>query len=195
MQGEWLTSSTGFPVRMSDEMVSAEGARPSKLIVRLWLLTTESNMTTSCSKSPLRQLPYCGDNVKTLYKLSKCCWCRCRYIIIRLQFNDCRNPPFKGAVLPICFTEVVSCMPASRWSQLVNLHLLLSNVLHLLQYRFGDCPHHPAGFVILAQLALLCLFLILIFPIFPMVGNCKITQIVSNSNHYLLKCVFGLAVC
>jgi len=121
-------------------------------------------MTTSWSRSPFR---YSGDNVKTLHKLCKCCrWMR-RSVVIRSLQKDCRNPHFGCAVLLISFTEVVGCILPSRLSQFVELHLLLPKPLNVLLYRFSDCAHHPAGFVIFAQLALLSLFIILIFPIFP----------------------------
>jgi len=64
---------------------------------------------------------------------------------------------------------------------------LVPNPLHALLYHFGDCAHHQAGFVIFAQLALLSLFIILIFPILPIVRTCKITQTVSDSNQPLRK--------
>jgi hypothetical protein len=78
-------------------------------------------------------------------------------------------------------------------SQFVELHLLLPEALHALLYHFGDCAHHPAGFIIIAQLALLSLFIILVFPILPIIGSCKITQTVSDSNQHLLKRLFGLS--
>jgi hypothetical protein len=77
---------------------------------------------------------------------------------------------------------VAGCILPPWLSQFVELHLLLPKFLHKLLDRFGDCSHHPAGFVIFAQLALLSLFVILIFPILPIVGNCKITETVSDSN-------------
>jgi len=45
-----------------------------------------------------------------------------------------------------------TCFP-SRMPQFINLCLLLPNTLHVLLCHFGDCVHHPAGFIILAQLA------------------------------------------
>src|SRR5882757_3145972 len=143
-------------------------------------------MTTSWSRSPLRHLRYSRDNVKPLHKLSNCCWWRCRSAIICLWLNDNRNPQFGCAVLLISFTEVVGCILPSRLCQFINLHRLLPKALHALLDRFGDCAHHPAGFIIFTQLALHCLF-ILIFPILPIVGTCKITQTVSDSSHHLLE--------
>jgi hypothetical protein len=78
-------------------------------------------------------------------------------------------------------------------SQLVELHLLLPKALHALLNRFGDYAHHPAGFVIIPQLALVSLFIILVFPILSIVGTCKMTQTVSDSNQHLLKRLFALS--
>jgi len=150
-------------------------------------------MTTSWSRSPLQPLRYSGDNVRTLHKRSKCWWWRCQSVIICLRLNDCRNPQFRCAVHLISFTEVVGCSLPTRLSQFVELHMLLPNPLHALLDHFGDCAHHPAWFVILAQLAQLSLLLILIVPILPIVGTCNITESVSDSNQLLLKCYFGLS--
>jgi hypothetical protein len=112
--------------------------------------------------------------------------------MIRLRLDDCRNPQFQCALLLISFTEVVGCILSSRLSEFVELHLLLPKPLHALLYCFGDSAHHPAGFVIFAQLALLSLFIRLIFPILPIVGTSKITQTISESNQHLLKHLLGL---
>jgi hypothetical protein len=106
--------------------------------------------------------------------------------------NDDWNPQFGCAVLLISFTEVVGCILPSRLCQFIKLHLLLPKALHALLDRFGDYAHHPAWFIIFAQLALLCL-LILIFPILSIVGTCKITQTVSDSSLHLLKSLFGFS--
>jgi hypothetical protein len=105
--------------------------------------------------------------------------------------NDCQNPQCGGALLLTLFTEVVGCILLSRLSQFVELYLLLLKSVHALQYRFSDFAHHSAGFVIFAQLVLLSLFIIVIFPILPMAETCKITQTVSDSNQQVLKCLFG----
>jgi len=131
----------------------------------------------------------------TLLKLSKCFWCRGSCIIIRLQFKACRNLQLGCAVLLCCFTEVVGCVPPSCLCQFFKIHLLQLKPLHVLLYSLGDCAHHPAGFVIFAQLALLWLFIILMFPILPIIGTCKIAQTVSSSHHHLLKQPFGLSGC
>jgi len=64
-------------------------------------------------------------------------------------------------------------------------------------YCFGDCAHHPARFVIFGSLADLriILIIILVFPILPIVGTCKIAQTLSNGNEHLLKCSFILGGC
>jgi len=131
----------------------------------------------------------------TLHKLSKCCWCWCYWIIVHLRLNECWNRQFGYAALLISFMEVLGCILPSRLCQLVKLHLLLPKPLDVLLHRFGDCAHHPAGFVIFAQLALLCLFIILIFPILPIVRTGDIAQTVSDSNHHPKKRCFTLSGC
>ena len=110
-----------------------------------------------------------------------------------MRLNNRRNPQFECAVLLISFTEVVCCILPSRLGQFVELHLLPPKPLHALLYCFGDCAHYPAGFIVFAQLALLSIFIILIFPILPIVGTCKITQTGSYSNQCLFKRLFGLS--
>jgi len=46
------------------------------------------------------------------------------------------------------------------------------------------------GFVIFAQLALLWLFIMLIYPILAVIGTCNIAHTVANRNHHPIKCVF-----
>jgi len=159
----------------------------------LWLHRTLPDMTSSWSRSPLRPVRYSGDNVKTLNQLSKCCWWRCRSVFLCLRQDDGQNPHFGGAVLPISFTKGVGCILPSRLSQFVELHLLLPKSLHALLDCFGDFAHYAAGFVISAHIALLSRFIIFLFPILPIVGTCKITQTVSDSNQHLLKRLFWLS--
>ena len=111
-----------------------------------------------------------------------------------LQLNDSRNLHFGRAVLHISFTDLVSYILLSQLCQLVNLPLGRAMSHHALLYRFRHCAHHPARFIISAQLALLGVFVILIFHILPIVGTCKITKNVSDSYHDLLKSVFGFSV-
>jgi len=148
-------------------------------------------MTTSCSRCPFKHLRYAEDNVKTLDKLSKYCRWSCCCIIIPLQFKDYRNAQCSCAKLLFSFPEGIGCVLPSRLILSVKLHLHLTKPLHVLRHCFGDCAHHPARFIIFAQLALL---IMLIFPILPIVGTWKITQTVSDSNHHLLIGHFRLSV-
>ena len=150
-------------------------------------------MTSSWSRSHLRPSRHSGDHVKTLHMLCKCCRRRCWSAIIHFRVNDCPNPQMECAVILTSFTEAVSCFLLSRLSQFVKPYLHVPKPLHALLYCSGDCAHHPAGFVILVQLALLSLFIILIFPIHSIIGTCKITQTVSDSNQHLLKHHCGLS--
>ena len=113
--------------------------------------------------------------------------------MIYLRFNNSQNPQFGCAVLLLSLTEVFGCVPPSRMCQFVKLYLLLLEPLHAMLDHFRYCAHHPAGLVIFAQLAQLCLFIILIFPIIPIVGTCNIAQTVSDSNHHLVKWFFGIS--
>jgi hypothetical protein len=113
--------------------------------------------------------------------------------VIRLQFNDSRNLQSSCAVLLISFTEVIGCVPSSRGCQILKLHRLLQKPLHAMQNCCSYCAHHQAGFVIFSPRTLLCLLIILIFPILPMFGTCNNTQTVSNNYPNLVKCFFGLS--
>ena len=151
-------------------------------------------MATLQLRSPLRHLRHSGDNFKTLQQHSNRWWHRCRCIFMRLQLNDSLNHQCRCAVLPISSTEEFGWVLLSRSCQFIKLHLLLTKPLHLLLHVFSVCTHHQAGFVIFAQLALLSVFIILIFSILAIVGTCKITQAVSHCNHPLLRNLFGLSV-
>jgi len=151
-------------------------------------------MTTFCSISPLRHSRYAGDIVKTLHRLYNCCGRRCCCIMICLQLKHSRNPQCWCAVLHISFTKVIGWILASRLWLFVKLHLLLTEPLPALLRHVGECAHHPARFVIFAQLALLCLFIILIFPILPFIRTCKITQTVSDSNNHNVESLSGHSV-
>jgi hypothetical protein len=59
--------------------------------------------------------------------------------------------------------------------------MLPPNPLHPLLYRFDECAHHPARFIIFAELALFYMFTILIVPILPIVETCDIAQTVYNA--------------
>jgi len=76
-------------------------------------------------------------------------------------------------------------------------YLLLPNTSHAMLYRFGDCAHLPARFIIFAQLAKLCIFLIiiLVFPSLLIFGTSNITQTVSDSIQHLPEWCFRLCGC
>ena len=169
------------------------GRKTGCTCVWLWLPRFKLNTTTSWSRSHLLHSWYSGDNLKTLHMLFKCCRWRCSCIIIRLQFNDCCHIQFGCAVLLISSTEVVGCVPLSRLCLFIKLHQMLLKPLHALLYHSRDCAYHPAKFIIFAQLAVLCLGIILILPILPIVRTCKIAQTVSDSNHHRLNCLFRLS--
>jgi hypothetical protein len=57
-----------------------------------------------------------------------------------------------------------------------------------------ECAHHPARFIIFAELALLSLLIILIITILPIVGTCDVAQTFSDTNHYLVTHFFGSLV-
>jgi len=124
-------------------------------------------------------LRYSLDDIMRLRKLSKCCGCRICCIFVRMQCDNCRNLQFRSAVPLITFKEVVGRVPSSRFCQFVKIHLHLPTSLHALLYCFRDCAHHPAGFIIFAHLAPLCMFIIC--PILLIVRTCNIAQTFSNS--------------
>jgi hypothetical protein len=73
----------------------------------------------------------------------------------------------------------------------------VADALHAVPYCSGDCAHHPARFIVFAQLAKLCVFFIFRdkFPILLMIGTWKIAQSVSNSIQHLLECFFWFSCC
>ena len=91
----------------------------------------------------------------------------------------------------------MGCIPPSRLHQFVKPDLLLLKTGHVALYRFGDCAHHPARFVIFAQLAKICIFSIIffVFPILLIVRTCKTAKTVSDSIQYLLTGCFRLYSC
>jgi len=155
------------------------------------------DMTTSWSISPLWHLQFAEDNVKSLHQLSPCCRCRLCSIIFCLWLNSCWKLQLGNPISRISLTDVVSRLSPSRLSQFFKLHMVLPNTLHALLHHFEDCAHHPAGFIIFAQLAQLWMFLIIlfVFPILLIVGICKISQTVSDSSQHLLTCLFRLSGC
>jgi len=113
--------------------------------------------------------------------------------MIRVGLDDRWNLQFRRSALLISLAEVVGRVPPSRLCQFVKLHLLLPKPLHAVLYQFGDCAHHPAGFVMFSQLALLCFIVFFfIFRILLIVGTCKIAQTDSHSIQHLFQCLSGL---
>jgi len=110
--------------------------------------------------------------------------------IIRLWCTNCRNTEFDRAILLMSFAEVVAHRTLFRISQSVQLHHVLPKPLHALLYHIGDGAHHPVGFLVIAQLAKLCIFIVVIFPILLNVRPCKLAQTVSDSNNHLMKLGF-----
>jgi len=167
------------------------------LFVSMGFPWSQPHATTPWLRSYLRHLPFSGDAIKSLHRLTISHRRRTDCIILPFRFNDSRNLQFIHSVLQISLTEVVGCVSPSWLRQFVKLHLLLPKTLHATLYHLRDFAYHPAGFVIFAKLAQLSIFLIiiLIFPILPIVGTCKITQIISNGVQHLLKCCFRPCGC
>jgi len=116
--------------------------------------------------------------------------------MIRLGLNDQWNLQFGLPVHLISFAETVGRVPPSGLFQFIKLHPLLSKPLHAALYRFEDCAHHAAGYVIFAQLALHCIIgFIFIFRILHIVRTGQITHTVSDSIQHLIKCHFRLPGC
>ena len=149
--------------------------REMQCVFQQWLPGTYHYVTTSWSRCPLRHLRYAWDDINSHHTLSKYRQCRCGCNFVCLQFNKNQILQFDAIVLLISFTEVVDRFPPSQLRQLVKLHLLLAISLHARLYHFGQCAHHPAGFVIFAQLAQHCIFIIIIFPILLIVRTFRFT--------------------
>jgi len=115
--------------------------------------------------------------------------------MICVRFDDDRKSQFGHAVLLISYTDVVCCIPPSWLFQFVKLHLFLPKPLHMLLYYFGDCAHHPAGYVICAQLTHLCILIILFYHILLIVGTCTIAQTCSDVIEHLWKHYLELSGC
>jgi len=96
------------------------------------------------------------------------------------------EPSIGCAILPISLTEVVGCFLRSQLIRQASSASVETSPCAAVLY-WWLCPL-PSR---VRHLALLCLFIILIFSILPIVGTCKISQTVSDSNHHLLKSLFG----
>jgi len=185
--------STGFAFSIGDEWGTAAGARPGIPDSDwgfpdgsvIWLL-------------PGREVAYSICNI--LGTLSR-------------HFKSCSNVVAAGAAtfwfvcsstaartlnweMPYVLShsqKSIGCVPPSWWCQFVKLQLSQPKPLHVLLYCFEYCAHRPAGFVIFAQLALLYVFIILIFTILPMLRTCNIAQTIFDSNNHLMTCYFRLS--
>jgi len=167
------------------------------VIVCLRCLRTQPHLATSRSRPRLWHLELSGDDINNLHKLPQCCrwWCGCCHVC--LELHNCRNLRFSHTVLQISLTEVVGYVPTSKLRHFAKPHLLLPKALHAVLYRFRECAHHPARFIIFTQLAKLCIFFIIIFvfPILLIFGTSKIAQTVYYTTQHLLKCCFRLCGC
>jgi len=154
-------------------------------------------MTTSWSRSHLRHTRFTGDAIKSLHGLTKCCWWRNCGTIIRLGLNHRCNLQFGGSVNLVPLTGVIGNIFPAWLYQFMKLHLLLPETLHPVLDHGGNCVHHPAGFIIFAQLARLCIFIviILILPTLPIIGTCKIAPTISNGVQHLLECCLQVSCC
>jgi len=124
------------------------------------------------------------------YAIQMCCW-RCAWKCICFGRNDCRNLQFCCPVHSISFREVVGRLPPSWLCEFVKPHLLLPKSVQAVLYWFRDFAHHPAGFVIFAQLAQLCIFIIfLMISVLMLVGSSKIAQTVPDTSQHLFKWFF-----
>jgi len=166
-------------------------------IVCLRSLKTQPLLTTSQSRRHLQHLCLSGDDIKRLHQLTKRSWWWCGCSRVCLGPPNSWNLEFSRPVLHISLTGVVNHVAPSRLHHLVKPHRLLPKALHAVLYRFGDCAHHAAWFVIFAQLAMpsIIFVLILIFPILLIFGTCKITQTVSHSIQHFLEFFFRLCGC
>jgi len=154
-------------------------------------------MTISCLRSHLRHLQLSRDSVKRLQRLTNSRQWRWGLIILGVRLNDRGNLQFRGPILLISPTKVVGQVSPALSHQFIKHRLLLPKTLHPMLYSFVVCTHHPAGFIIFAQLAQLGILFIIIFvfPILPIFRTCTITQTISNGIQNLLLCCFRLCGC
>ena len=163
----------------------------------VWFLKSKPHLTTQHLRSHLQRSQFSGDAINCCLWHTKCRRCRTGWILFPSRLNDSQNLQFGSQVLLICLTEVVGRVYSASLCQVVQLYLLLPKTLHAMLYCFGDCGHHPAGFIIFTKLAQLRIFfiIILVFHIIPIVGTWKITQTIADGVQYLLKCYFRLGGC
>ena len=120
------------------------------VIVCTRFLLTQPHLTTSLSGHHLRPKGLSRDNIKNQHKLPESCqwWFGCCRVCLEL-YNR-RDFRFRRSLLQISPTEVLGCVPSSWLRQFPKCHQLLTKALHAVLYRFGDCAHHPARFIIFA---------------------------------------------
>jgi len=89
--------------------------------------------------------------------------------------------------------ELLGPVPLSQLRRFVKPYLLLPRSRHALLYWFQNFACHPAGFVIFAPGAQVCILIIvcLIVPFLLSLGTYKIARTVSNSIQHLPKCFSG----
>jgi len=150
----------------------------------VWLvfLQTQPHFTTSWLRTHCGHLQLSSDDTKSQHMISKCCrgWSGCKPVY--LGVDNHRNLQFSGPILRTFLTKDVGCIPPTQLGQFVEPHPLLLKTLHAVLYCFGDCTHHPARFIIITQLTVLCIFFIifLVFPFFLVIGTCKFAQTVQK---------------
>jgi len=165
----------------------------------MWLgfLRTQPHLTTSWSRSHRWHFRLSSDDLRGLHMLSNCYQGWCGSSRVYLGLDNRQNLQFGCPIPHISFTKVVGCIPPSRLGQFVKSHLLLAKALHAVLYRFSDCAHHPARFIMSTEFAALCIFFIIffVFPILLIIGTCKMAQTVCDSIQHLFKRCFRLPGC
>jgi len=197
IQGSKLTASRCFDSWVRDKSGIGEGRWDGMRLCQCGFCEPSLIWSLPCQEVPCSICKSPGHAIKNLYRLTKCRWWWWRCLIYRLRFNDSRNLPFGCLVHPIILMEVVGRGSPAWLRQFVKLHLLLPKTLRAILYRFSDCAHHTARFVIFPKLALCRIFYIIIFviPILLNVGTCNIAQTISDGVLHLLRCCFRLGGC
>ena len=116
---------------------------------------------------------------------------------LSLRLNDCQNLQFGCWIHHSSQREVLGHFSPSRLCKFVKLDLRKLKPVYAMLYPCGDCAHHPARFVIFAQLAQLCIIvsIILFFQILPIIGSCKIALIIADRVRHRHKCCLGFSGC
>lgn len=166
------------------------------VFIRLWSPSSKPHMTKSWSVSPLQHIRFLGYDIKGYHQLTKCYWYWCGWNLFCFHLNICRNLQVGHPIHHICLAKTIDWVPISQLCVFINLDQHLLKIIRRLWYCFGDCTHHPAGFVIFIWQALLCIFLIMfiVFPILLIIGTYKIAQTVSDSIPLLVTSFLGSQV-